>query len=96
MNMETFDAYRHRKLAEGYDEVLIRTWEPNFANAAHTHPFDTDALVVAGEYWLNVHGQTTHYKAGDRFQVARDVEHAETYGPAGAVFWAARKNAPAA
>ena len=54
------------------------------------------ALVVAGEYWLNVHGQTTHYKAGDRFQVARDVEHAETYGPAGAVFWAARKNAPAA
>jgi hypothetical protein len=87
----SFEAFQARKLKEGYDEVLIREWEPNFTNPPHDHPFDTDAVVAQGEYWLTVNGQTTHYQVGDHFQVARGVTHAETYGPQGAVFWAARK-----
>lgn len=88
---DTFDTFQARKLSEGYDQVLVREWAPNFANEIHSHPFDTEALVAQGEFWLTIHGQTTHYQAGDRFHVARDVLHAERYGPQGAVFWAARK-----
>lgn len=92
MTHDTFEQFQARKLAEGYDEVLQRVWEPHFVNETHSHPFDTDAVVAQGEYWLTVDGHTTHYKTGDAFQVARGVMHAERYGSEGAVFWAARKN----
>ena len=86
------EAFRQRKLKEGYDEVLERVWAPDFANEPHTHPFDTHAVVAQGEFWLTVDGQTQHYQSGDSFDVARGVLHSERYGPQGAVFWAARKN----
>lgn len=89
---ETFDSFKHRKMAEGFNEVLTREWAPGFENPPHEHPFDTDAIVAQGEYWLTLDGQTTHYRAGDAFQVARGITHSERYGPDGAVFWAARKN----
>ncbi|MFZ2737404.1 MAG: AraC family ligand binding domain-containing protein [Burkholderiaceae bacterium] len=92
MTDETFDAFKTRKMSEGYDQVLVREWDPDFANEPHDHPFDTDAFVAKGEYWLNLNGHTTHYKTGDVFKVNRGVLHSEEYGPAGAVFWAARKN----
>lgn len=92
MTEDTFESFKTRKLSEGYDQVLVREWELGFANNPHEHPFDTDAVVAKGEYWLTMNGQTTHYKAGDVFQVARGVMHSERYGLEGAVFWAARKN----
>jgi quercetin dioxygenase-like cupin family protein len=90
--MKTFETFRDQKLAEGFDEVLVRTWDPDFQNAMHAHPFDTDAIVAEGEYWLTLDGQVRHLKVGDTFQVPRGALHCEKYGPAGAVFWAARKN----
>lgn len=92
MPFDTFEAFKARKLSEGYDEVLLREWSPGFANEPHEHPFDTDAVVAQGEYWLTMNGQTTHFKTGEVFQVARGVTHSERYGAEGAVFWAARKN----
>lgn len=92
MTEDTFESFERRKLSEGYDEVLVREWAPGFANDLHTHPFDTDAVVAQGEYWLTMDGRVTHLGVGDTFQVARHVEHSERYGPQGAVFWAARKN----
>lgn len=92
MNRETYDEYVQRKLAQGFDQVLEREWEPLFENTMHEHPFDTDALVVRGEFWLTVDGQTRHVQTGDSFTVARGIRHAERYGPEGATFWAARKN----
>lgn len=89
---DSFEAFKTRKLAEGYDEVLIREWKPGFRNEPHEHPFDTDAVVAHGEYWLHMDGQATHLRQGDVFQLARGVTHWEQYGPEGAVFWAARKN----
>jgi quercetin dioxygenase-like cupin family protein len=59
----------------------------------HEHPFDTRAVVVRGEFWLTVDGQTRHLKTGERFELARHIPHAERYGPEGATFWAARVNA---
>lgn len=92
MTCDTFETFKTHKLSEGYDEVLLREWAPGFANEMHEHPFDTDAVVAQGEYWLTMNGQITHYKTGDAFKVARGVLHSEKYGPEGAVFWAARKN----
>lgn len=92
MSNETFETFKTLKLSEHFDEVLVREWAPGFANEPHEHPFDTEAIVANGEFWLTINGQTTHYKAGDRFAVARGQVHSEKYGPAGAVFWAARKN----
>lgn len=92
MHNDTFEAFQERKLKEGYDQVLERIWEANFSNEPHDHPFNTDAIVIKGEYWLTVNGQVTHLQVGDRFKVARGVVHSERYGPEGAVFWAARKN----
>jgi quercetin dioxygenase-like cupin family protein len=90
--MSDFEAFKALKLKQGFDEVLVRTWEPNFENAPHSHPFDTDAVVVEGDYWLTMNNQVRHLQVGDQFQVSRDVQHSEKYGPQGAVFWAARKN----
>ena len=87
-----FEAFKAAKLAQGFDEVLVRNWDPGFENAPHAHPFDTDAIVAYGEYWLTIGEDVRHLKAGDAFQVPRGVVHSERYGPAGAVFWAARKN----
>ncbi len=92
MNDDAFEAFKARKLSEGYDQVLVREWEPDFANEPHEHPFDTEVVVAQGEFWLTEGGHTTHFKAGDTFQVASGVTHSERYGPEGAVFWAARKN----
>ena len=92
MIQQTFEAFKTLKLKEGFDEVLIREWAPNFANDPHDHPFDTEAVVAQGEYWLTMNGKTTHYKTGDLFKVSRGAIHSEKYGPEGSVFWAARKN----
>lgn len=88
-----FETFKAQKLAQGFDEVLIRRWDPGVSNELHSHPFDTDALVVEGEYWLTSGDGTRHLKRGDTFQVARGELHSERYGSQGAVFWAARKNA---
>lgn len=88
----SFEAFQARKLNEGYDEVLLREWAPGFANEPHHHPFDTDAVVAQGEFWLTLNDATTHYRCGDTFKVARGIEHSEKYGPNGATFWAARKH----
>lgn len=92
MSTDTFESFKARKLGEGHDEILVREWSPGFANEPHEHPFDTDAFVAKGEFCLTMNGQTTHYKAGDVFKIARGVTHFEKYGAQGAVFWAARKN----
>lgn len=94
MNAKNFEEFKAWKLAQGFDEVLVRSWEPNFQNDMHAHPFDTDALVVEGEYWLTMDGRVQHLKVGDAFKVAKGVMHQERYGPQGAVFWAARKMTP--
>jgi hypothetical protein len=84
-----FEAAAH---AAGYDEVVVREWQPNQVVGTHTHPFDVKALVVRGELWLSAEGRTRHVRAGQRFELTRMCPHDERYGPEGATFWAARRN----
>ena len=88
----TFEAFQQQALAEGFDEVLERTWEPNTVLDTHTHPFAVKARVVAGQMWLSMGTQKRYLTPGDEFSLAREEPHAEQYGPEGATYWVARKN----
>lgn len=92
MKPSTFEEFSAAARARGYDEILVREWKPAQVMELHKHPFDTSALVIQGEFWLTVNGETRHIKVGDTFEVPRDLEHEEKYGPEGATFWAARMN----
>ena len=57
---------------------------------------DWKALVTRGEVWLGVGSESRHLHAGDTFELAHGVAHAERYGSEGATFWVARRHAAAA
>ncbi|MDO9075119.1 MAG: AraC family ligand binding domain-containing protein [Rubrivivax sp.] len=88
-----FNTFRQRALAAGFDEALERHWPPDAVVATHSHDFDADAVVSAGEMWLSVNGQTRHLLPGDTFTLPRDTPHDERYGPEGATYWVARRKA---
>lgn len=90
---DAFDRWRRSRLAEGFDEVLVREWPAGQALPEHTHPFGVSALVVRGEFWLGCAGASRHLKAGDGFALAGQVPHTERYGAEGATVWVARRHA---
>lgn len=89
--MVTFETFQADARAQGYPEVVERTWPPGAVADDHTHPFAVTALVVRGEMWLTVDGQTRHLVPGDTFVLDREVRHAERYGAEGATYWVARR-----
>ena len=89
--MERFDEFASSARARGYDQVLERDWPALTVLDEHVHPFAVKALVVRGEMWLTVDGQTRHLRPGDRFELAREAPHAERYGEQGATYWVARR-----
>jgi len=86
----TFETFTAEQRALGCDEVIERSWKPGTVIETHTHPFSVRALVVQGEMWLTLGENTQHLRAGDRFELASDVPHAERYGAEGATYWVAR------
>lgn len=88
----SFAQFESEARARGYDAVLAREWAPLTLLDEHTHAFDAAALVVQGELWLTVGDETRHLRPGDRFELARDVPHAERYGSEGATYWVARRS----
>jgi quercetin dioxygenase-like cupin family protein len=83
-----FDAFRTAALARGFDEVVVRRWEPGVVLHTHTHPFAAEALVVQGEMWLD----ERHLQPGDTFRLEANVPHRERYGSDGATYWVARRS----
>jgi len=96
MNTATFERFEADWRARGFDEILEREWAPNQVLQTHTHPFAVHVLVARGELWLTVGDETRHVRAGESFDIGRDVPHAERYGSEGATFWAARRHRIAA
>lgn len=88
-----FAEFEAAERAAGCTEVMVRSWDPNAEIPQHTHPFHARAVVVEGEMWLTVDGQTRHLLPGDRFELPAGKPHAERYGPQGAIYWVARTNA---
>ena len=92
MTLPTFAAFEAQALADGFDEVLERTWLPNTVLDTHTHPFAARAVVAQGEMWLRLgDGLEQHLHPGDTFALAAEAPHTERYGPLGAVYWVARR-----
>jgi hypothetical protein len=92
MNTPTLESFTAQSMDEGFDEILVREWAANLKLDTHTHPFDVSAYVAQGEYWLTLGDDVKHLRAGDSFRLARNVPHAELYGPQGATVWVARAN----
>jgi quercetin dioxygenase-like cupin family protein len=92
MNPATFEEFKSRFLAQGFDEALVREWAPGQVLDTHTHPFSVQALVVRGSFALSHAGRTRQLQAGDWFELAPEAPHAEHYGPEGATFWVARRH----
>lgn len=92
MTTGDFDAFKAQALAEGYDEVLERSWPADARFDEHSHPFALKAQMVRGEMWLSIGPETQHLCAGARFELAGEVLHAELYGHEGATYWVARRN----
>lgn len=88
-----FADFEAAERARGCSEVIERSWQPNQTLERHTHPFHARALLVEGEMWLTVDGQTQHLRSGDRFELAAGTPHSERYGADGATYWVARTNA---
>ncbi|MEI8303084.1 MAG: cupin domain-containing protein [Burkholderiales bacterium] len=91
MTLPTLEQYTEQTARLGYETVLVREWAPGFQTQAHEHPFDARGLVVAGEFWLTLDGNTRRLLPGDIFEVPRGTTHAERYGDQGCTFWAARR-----
>jgi quercetin dioxygenase-like cupin family protein len=89
----SFESFRADSLQAGADEVLERRYAPGQVVETHTHSFDAQALVTQGEMWLTFGDDTRHLRAGDRFHVPLGTPHSERYGPEGATYWVARRNA---
>jgi quercetin dioxygenase-like cupin family protein len=93
MQQPTFDSFSAAARVAGFDEVLERQWKAGTVVDTHSHSFSVKARVVQGEMWLTVGDNTRHMRAGDDFELDRDVPHAERYGAEGATSWIARRNA---
>jgi mannose-6-phosphate isomerase-like protein (cupin superfamily) len=89
-----FEAFAADARERGFDEVLERRWAPGTVLDTHTHDFGVDAIVTQGEMWLTCDGTTQHLHPGERFTLEPRVPHDERYGPEGATYWVARRNAP--
>lgn len=92
MDMHGFEQYAQDARQRGYDEVLVREWQPGQTTGEHTHPFDARVYVVRGEVALHVGGEVRRYAEGELFELVRGTPHAEHYGPQGATFWTARRS----
>lgn len=92
--METisFEQFAQQARAAGFDEVLSRAWAADTVLQTHTHPFAVQALVVQGEMWLTVGGETRHLVPGELFELEHGAPHSERYGAEGATYWVARLN----
>ncbi len=92
MSTQDFSTFRDAALADGFDEVVERRWDPGLVLATHQHPFALRAVVVSGEFWLTVADHVRHLRAGEHFALDRNVPHSERYGAEGATFWVARRH----
>ena len=78
----------------GYDEFILRKWDPFHQIPEHTHPFLIKALVTAGTMWLTVRDIERQLTVGDVFELDYEEPHRERYGPEGASYLVARCGYP--
>ncbi len=88
MNKQEFSAQLAR---EGFETLVEVQRESNGMIDTHSHPFQSKALILAGELRLIVAGKENIYRVGDVFELSNGIEHEEYYGPQGVTYLVGRK-----
>lgn len=84
--------FTQQLLAEGFDEIVTKSWPAGPQVGAHRHAFEVKALVTQGDITLGIQGQLTRYRVGDVFTLASGCEHTELYGETGVTYVVGRKH----
>ena len=88
MNKEQFLQLLQR---DGFPEPIEVHQIPSGHLDEHEHPFEVRALILGGAIEIVSDGISQTYSAGDVFQLGFKQSHAESYGPEGVKYLAARK-----
>ncbi|MFD0666124.1 cupin domain-containing protein [Ramlibacter sp. MAHUQ-53] len=89
----TRDDFLAAARAEGLAEPVLVEYGSTHSLGDHSHPFGAFALVLEGEFTIEVAGRATRYAPGDTFRLATGTVHREWAGPQGARYLSARKQA---
>lgn len=88
MSLSEFEA---DALRAGFDDVVVREWQPGYTMAEHAHDYAVKALVVKGDLWVTCGDKVQRCQAGESFMLEPGETHSEGAGKQGATFWAARR-----
>ncbi|MSR13426.1 MAG: cupin [Gammaproteobacteria bacterium] len=75
--------FASRLTRDGYGEFSTGQYEPHHAQADHTHDFDLQVLITAGEITVTSLGVEKTYRTGDAVEVRTGQVHREAVGPHG-------------
>ena len=78
--------FRQQLEAEGCETISVVEWDANTVNESHTHDFTASLLILDGEITVTTDDGETTCRAGDMFELAANVPHAETVGASGVRF----------
>ena len=87
----TPERFREGLQAAGFPPPVVVERDGTYALDDHTHPFEAWALILEGEFIIEVDGVATHFPAGRSFRLPAGVPHKERVGPQGARYLAGRK-----
>jgi quercetin dioxygenase-like cupin family protein len=91
MAAQTSEQFSAQLRAEGFNDLVVVEREANSALDPHRHPFESKALILAGELALNIAGRETIYRTGEIFHLDHHQLHAERYGPDGVRYLVGRR-----
>lgn len=76
-------AFREALARRGGGVPILVHWAAGYARAEHSHAFDAFGLVFAGSFTLTTPDTRRVLRAGDAFELAAGITHAE-WAPEGA------------
>jgi quercetin dioxygenase-like cupin family protein len=88
MDRAVFEA---RLREQGYGEAAEREMAANTVNAAHTHDFDAQLLILDGEIAIARGGIAHTYRPGETCEIPAGTPHEERVGPDGVRYIAGRR-----
>ena len=75
----------------GFNEVVVRDLPPGYFLGDHDHPFDSRALITAGEITLTVDKAERTYPVGSIFELHAGCTHEERAGADGVSYLVGRR-----
>lgn len=70
-------AFREALARRGGGPPILVHWAAGYSRPEHSHAFDAHGYVVAGSFTLTTADGSTVLRAGDAFELAAGIPHAE-------------------